>query len=83
MYWGDAYSNLEELVIKDKITSEKIKTRGIDTLSADYKTDMEILVAYGYDTIATVDCDSFYLVESELIFKKQSFKNIVSKIIHV
>ena len=67
-------SNLEELVIKDKITSEKIKTRGIDTLSADYKMDMEILAAYGYDTMATVDCDSFYLVESELIFKKTKFQ---------
>ena len=69
-------SNLEELVIKDKTTSEKIKTRGLGSYSSILEADKAILAAHGYDTIAIVDCDSFYLVESELIFKKSRLQEL-------
>lgn len=69
-------SNLEELVIKDKTTSEKIKTRGLESYSSILEADKAILAAHGYDTIAIVDCDSFYLVESELIFKKSRLQEL-------
>ena len=54
-----AVSNLEELVIKDKTTSEKIKTRGLESYSSILEADKAILAAHGYDTITIVDCDSF------------------------
>lgn len=69
-------SNLEELVIKDKTTSEKIKTRGLESYSSILEADKAILAAHGYDTIAIVDCDSFYLVESELIFEKSRLQEL-------
>lgn len=69
-------SNLEELVIKDKATSEKIRTRGLDGYSSIFEADKAILAAHGYDTVAIMDCDSFYLVESELLFHKSRLQEL-------
>ncbi len=69
-------SDLEEVVIKHETTLEKTKTRGLETYSSIFESDKAILAAHGYDTVAIMDCDSFYLVESELIFKKSRLQEL-------
>ena len=76
-------SNLEELVIKDKTTSEKIKTRGLESYSSILEADKAILAAHGYDTIAIVDCDSFIWLNRNLFLRNQDYKNYVNNLKHV
>lgn len=48
----------------------------MDGYSSIFEADKAILAAHGYDTVAIMDCDSFYLVESELLFHKSRLQEL-------
>ncbi|HBO07996.1 MULTISPECIES: matrixin family metalloprotease [Bacteroides] len=62
-------SSIEDNFFYKEKNVDRVATRCFDSII--YQTDKELLAANGYDTITIADCDSFYIIGTDLMFRKQ------------